>query len=97
MSTELTDLDAISRQGRIVPHVDSNGDFNGYRIYGIRPRSMVHTLGIRNGDLLNSVDGNAMDSMEAALDAYQTLQDADQFTVEITRRGQRHTISYEVQ
>lgn len=97
MATELADLDGFRRQGRFIPHRDGAGETDGYRVSGIRRRSLGDAVGFKNGDIVHAVSGKPLDSMQAAMDAYQILQDADQFTVEISRRGQRHTISYEVQ
>lgn len=97
MATELADIDGFKRQGRIIPHRNEAGETDGFRISGIRRRSLADALGFRNGDIVHSVGEQPLDSMQSAMDAYQILQDADQFTVELSRRGQRHTISYEVQ
>jgi hypothetical protein len=96
IAAELTDLDAMMRHGRIIPHRDSNDAYDGYRIAGIQSGYLGHALGIRNRDIVHSIGGVPMDSIEGATGAYLTLRDANPITLEITRRGQRHTMSYEV-
>lgn len=92
----LTDLDAISRLGRAIPHRGSDGEIDGYRLSGVRRRSIGDKIGIKNGDIVHSVNGATLDSMQGAMAAYQTLQSESRFTFEVTRRGQRQTMSYEV-
>lgn len=92
----LTDLDAISRLGRAIPHRGSDGEIDGYRLSGVRRRSIGDKIGIKNGDIVHSVNGAALNSMQGAMAAYQTLQSESRFTFEVTRRGQRQTMSYEV-
>ena len=93
----LTDLDAISRLGRAIPHRGSDGEIDGYRLSGVRRRSIGDKIGIKNGDIVHSVNGQTLNSMQGAMAAYQTLQSESSFTFEITRRGQRQTMSYQVQ
>lgn len=93
----MTDLDAVSRLGRAIPHRGSDGEIDGYRLSGIRRRSMGDQIGIKNGDIVHSVNGQDLTSMQGAMAAYQTLQTEGRFTFEITRRGQRQTMTYEVQ
>ena len=97
MVAELTDLDGLMRQARIIPHHNTEGNTVGYRISGIRRGRTGDALGFQNGDILHSVSGQTLDSMEGAMDAYMILKDADEFTVELSRRGQRQTLSYAVQ
>ncbi|MFT6157506.1 MAG: type II secretion system protein C [bacterium] len=92
----LTDLDAIGRLGRAIPHRGSDGEIDGYRLSGVRRRSIGDKIGIKNGDIVHSVNGASLDSMQGAMAAYQTLQSENRFTFEVTRRGQRQTMSYEV-
>jgi len=92
----LTDLDAISRMGRAIPHRGSDGEIDGYRLSGIRRRSVGDKLGIKNGDIVHAVNGQSLDSMQGAMAAYQTLQHESGFNFEVTRRGQRTTLTYDV-
>lgn len=92
----LTDLDAISRLGRAIPHRGSDGEIDGYRLSGVRRRSIGDKIGIKNGDIVHSVNGQDLTSMQGAMAAYQTLQTENNFTFEVTRRGQRQTMSYQV-
>ncbi|MFT5681255.1 MAG: type II secretory pathway component PulC [Myxococcota bacterium] len=82
---------------RAVPHKDASGEVDGYRISGIRRKSLLYRLGAKNGDILHGVNGIAFDSTKAVMEAYNTLADADQFTAYITRRGKPVSLSADVE
>jgi type II secretion system protein C len=92
----LGDLDAIARMGRALPHKDANGDIDGYRLSGIRRGSLAQKLGIRNGDVVHSVNGKNLSSMKEAMDAWSTLQNESSFNFDVTRRGKKVTMEYTV-
>ena len=83
-------------QIRVVPHKDSNGEIDGYRLSGIRRRSFFYKLGVKNGDIVHSVNGQSLTSMSSAMDAYNSLSNEQSFSFEITRRNQRQTFEYEI-
>jgi general secretion pathway protein C len=92
----LTDLDSISRMGRAIPHRGADGEVDGYRLSGIRRRSIGDQIGIKNGDIVHTVNGQPLTSMQGAMAAYQSMSSQSRFTFEVTRRGQRMTLSYDV-
>ena len=83
-------------QIRATPHKGDGGANDGYRLSGIRRRSLFYKLGIKNGDIVHSVNGTTLDSMSSAMGAYNSLQNDKNFTFEVTRRNKRQTFEYEV-
>ncbi len=96
LDKHLTDLTALSTMARAVPHRGTDGEVDGYRLSGVRRNSTLYQLGIRNGDVVHNVNGSSLASMQDAMTAYQGLQSQSRFTFDITRRGQRQTMEYEV-
>lgn len=92
----LTDIEAVSKMARAIPHRGPDGEIDGYRLSGIRRNSPLSQLGIRNGDVIHQVNGHSLSSMQDAMGAYQQLQGGSSFTFEVTRRGQRQTMEYEI-
>src|SRR6185369_3449655 len=76
----------LMRQARIVPEQE-NGRVVGIRMYGIRPETLLGTLGMQNGDRLQTINGFEMGSPEKALEAYARLRTADKLTVTLNRGG----------
>jgi len=83
-------------QIRVVPHKDANGEVDGYRLSGIRRKSFFYQLGVKNGDIVHSVNGKPLTSASSGMDAYNSLADAKDFTFDITRRNKKQTFEYEV-
>ena len=83
------------RSARIVP--EKEGDkIVGIRLFGIKPDSLLGTLGLENGDRLSSINGFDMASPEKALEAYARLRTADHLTVAINRKGKPTNIDFNI-
>jgi len=93
----LGDLEGISRLGRAIPHRGADGAIDGYRLSGIRRGTVGEKLGIRNGDIVHKVNGYDLTSISEAMKAFQELQKEDSFNFELTRRGKKQTMEYDVQ
>jgi general secretion pathway protein C len=85
----------LMRQARIVPEQE-NGKTVGIRMFGIRPDTLLGTLGMENGDRLQTINGFDMASPEKALEAYARLRTADKLTISLNRRGQNMNIDYNI-
>lgn len=92
----LGNLDGIARMGRAIPHRGADGDIDGYRLSGIRRNTVGQKLGIKNGDIVHGVNGQSLTSMQGAMAAFSSLQSESSFSFEVTRRGQKMTLEYEV-
>jgi general secretion pathway protein C len=86
----------LMRQARIVPEME-NGKTVGIKMYGIRPDTLLGTLGMENGDRLQTINGFEMASPEKALEAYAHLRTSDALAVKVTRRGAPVTIDFKIQ
>ncbi len=85
----------LMRQARIVPEME-NGKTVGIKMYGIRPDTLLGTLGMENGDRLQTINGFDMASPEKALEAYARLRTADKLTVQVNRRGSNMNLDYNI-
>jgi general secretion pathway protein C len=74
-----------------------NGESIGMEIRGIRPDTLLTKIGIQNGDILESINGQSLSNPDAALGAYTTLRTADKFTLSVRRDGQSMMINYNLQ
>mgnify|MGYP006185145083 CR=1 FL=1 len=92
----LGDLDAISKMARASPHRGSDGVIDGYRLSGVRRGSPLDKLGIKNGDVINTVNGTSLSSVSGAMGAFNSMQSESSFNFEVNRRGQGLTLDYEV-
>jgi general secretion pathway protein C len=85
----------LMKSARIVP--EKEGDkVVGIRLFGIKPESLLGTLGLENGDRLQQINGFDMASPEKALEAYARLRTADHLTVAINRKGKDQNIDFNI-
>lgn len=85
----------LMKSARIVP--EKEGDkVVGIRLFGVRPDSLLGTLGLENGDRLQSINGFEMGDPQKALEAYARLRSADKLTVTVNRRGKPTTIDFSI-
>ena len=85
----------LMKSARIVP--EKEGDkVVGIRLFGIRPDSLLGTLGIENGDRLSAINGYEMSDPQKALEAYTKLRTADHLTVAVNRHGKPVNIDFNI-
>jgi general secretion pathway protein C len=85
----------LMRSARIVPE-QQGGKVVGIRLFGIRPDTLLGTLGFQNGDRLESINGFNMASPEKALEAYARLRTASNLEVKVNRRGSPMSIDFRI-
>jgi hypothetical protein len=95
MNEFLESQSELQRRASIVPE-SRNGKTIGIRIFGVGPESFLGTLGLQNGDLLETVNGFDMASPEKALDVYARLRTSDHLTVRVNRRGKEMNLDYHI-
>ena len=90
IDTAVGDLSNLMKQATIKPHDQ------GIQISNIRPRSIFRRMGLRSGDVITSVDGNELTSVDDGLQLYDSLKSSSSLTVDILRLGRPETIEYEI-
>jgi type II secretory pathway component PulC len=71
-----------------------DGETRGFKFYGIRPGSLPKLLNIKNGDLITSVNGTDLKSVDGAMSLYTKLRRASNLSITIERKGE--TINKEI-
>jgi general secretion pathway protein C len=82
-------------QLRAVPEV-SEGRPIGFRLFQINPQSVFARLGIRNGDVVQRVNGGTLADPASLLGFLQRLQNEPRVALDIVRSGQPHTLVYDL-
>ncbi|NOK21828.1 type II secretion system protein GspC [Corallococcus carmarthensis] len=86
MAEALTHLPELSMQARVVPAF-KDGRPVGFKLFSIREDSFYSRLGLRNGDVLQRINGLDLDSPDKALEAFTKLRDAPRIELQIERGG----------
>ena len=76
-----------------VSAVRANGELQGYRIAPGKEREQFELLGFRQGDLVTSVNGIALNDPANTIRLYQTMRSASEAVFELQRDGQPVAVS----
>ena len=90
-----TNMSKLMTQIRVVPNF-TDGQPDGFKIFAIRPGSLFAKIGLQNGDVLKRVNGVEIQGPEQAFEAYQRLKDETSIQIDLVRRNENKTFSYEV-
>jgi hypothetical protein len=85
---------AHAMNARIMPHYEG-GRSKGLRLVWVRKKSLYSQLGLKTGDVVQSINGKAL-SLSNALGLYSQLPYAKQIKVNVIRRGVRRQLSLTV-
>ncbi len=70
-----------------------DGEQVGFRVYPGRDRRQFASLGLRPGDIIKDIDGQALSDASQAMQIFQSLGTAEQVTVTIERNGESETLT----
>lgn len=96
VNDKLKDVSRLGSEVRPVPNY-RNGKYDGVKMMGMNDQSLFREIGFENGDILQSVNGERMDSPNKALALYEALKNKARLTVLIERGGIAKTLRYTVQ
>lgn len=91
----MQDMASLMTQVQIQPHME-DGVPAGLALSSIKPNSIFRRMGLRNGDVITGVDGNAISSVDDALKMVDSLKSASNLTVQLKRRGREKNIEYRI-
>jgi general secretion pathway protein C len=91
----LADPRSALARARVAPHTE-HGAVVGLRLIGVSPTGALGMLGLRNGDVLRTLNGFDLRSPDAALEAYARLRNADRLTLAVLRDGQSTSLGFAV-
>jgi general secretion pathway protein C len=68
----------------------------GFLVRQIQPGSLYEKLGLRPGDVIRNVNGQALTSMDDVMRLYQQFGSAQRVLVEVQRQGRSETLYYDM-
>jgi general secretion pathway protein C len=93
----MNSLNELFTQARAVPYTTAEGDTQGFRLFSIKPQSLIDRIGLKNGDIVQRVNGVEISDPSTAFSLLQDLQGHSQVRVDVLRNHQPVTLSYEIQ
>jgi len=91
------DLSSLLMQASTMPRRKANGEIDGYILTSFRPDSVFAELGVQQGDVIKSANGEPIDSPAKAMELYNLLktQSNIKLTVEVDGRDVEKEYSIE--
>ena len=96
LQDSMNDLNEMLTQVRVRPYF-RRGKSEGLIVSQIKPDSVFAKLGLVNGDIISSVNGREISNPDEAFQFYNNLKSGGEVSIEITRRGQKRMLSYDIQ
>lgn len=95
VDSNLKNLAPLFTEIRATPQIQ-NGVANGFLLTEIQPNSIFQQLGLRDGDVLQTVNGQSVGDPAKAFALLQSLQDKSLITLDVIRNGTAHQVSYTI-
>lgn len=86
----LADPSKLLTQARAIPGKD------GLRFVSVKPGSVFFKIGLRNGDTVHTINEVKLDDMKNVWNLFEQLRDETDFIINFTRKGNRHSYSYNI-
>ena len=96
LQNSMNDLNDLMTQVRVRPYF-RRGKPEGLIVSQIKSDSVFAKLGLMNGDIIANVNGKQMSSPEDAFGFYNSLKSGGEVSIEITRRGKKKMLNYDIQ
>jgi len=85
----------FARSVRVKPY-KKRGKVTGFRVRRVKRSSPFYKLGVRKNDIIHSVNGIELTSMDGALEAYQRLRNEDNLVFSLTRKGRHQDLTIHI-
>ena len=89
----LADFSAMMRQIKFRPHF-SQGEADGLMVYGIRPNTVFMRIGLKNGDVIKTINDKPVISRNDILNLFTDAQVEENLKLTLLRSGNIKELSY---
>ena len=76
----------VTSLGRFVPN-QNGGTVQGFKVFAIPGGSLLSRAGLRNGDIVKSVNDISLQKLEQGFEFFQAFQNETEIRIELTRSG----------
>lgn len=95
VAAAMENLPQLLTQARVIPNF-TNGRAEGFKVINIAQNSFYDKIGLKNGDVLQKINGIDINEPENFLKVFQQLKDESNITLDLTREGNKTTFKYEI-
>jgi general secretion pathway protein C len=79
-----------------IQEIKKGKQIDGFRVTFVKRGTPFAKLGLQRGDILKSINGQTLDSYNAAFEAYKNINDATNVTLTIQRGKKEMELEYEI-
>jgi len=87
-------LDQVMRT--VASYDNVAGKLRGFRAYPGKNRAIFNKLGLKAGDLVTAINGQALDDPQRSQEVFNTIQSSPQVTVTLERGGQKQDLTLNI-
>jgi hypothetical protein len=80
----------------VASYDNAAGKLRGFRAYPGRNRAIFNKLGLKPGDLVTAINGQALDDPQRSQEVFNTIQTSDHVTVTLERGGQKQDLTLNI-
>jgi general secretion pathway protein C len=95
VDSALENMNQLFTQIRAVPHFEG-GKSTGFRLFAIRQNSVFDQLGLKNGDIIQRINGNEISDPTKALELFGQLRNEHDIAVELLRNKDPVTLKLSI-
>jgi general secretion pathway protein C len=95
VDSALDNMNQLFTQIRAVPHFEG-GQSTGFRLFAIRQNSIFDKIGLRNGDIIQEINGNTINDPSKALSMFNELRNQQELNVKILRNKEEKHLTYQI-
>lgn len=92
----LQDMGKMLSQAQVRPYFNA-GVPDGFIIGSIRPGSLYQRMGIANGDIIQEVNNQRIQTVDDVMGLMDTVKSGSSLSLEIKRQGKSETLNYQFQ
>jgi type II secretory pathway component PulC len=96
LDEKMKDLQSILTQARGIPYNNPDGTMS-FKVTEIDPNGIFPYLGIQDGDIITSINGKPIYSLNEVMNLFGRIRNLDQLSLGIKREGSDTTQEYNIQ
>ena len=96
LESQMADLNDLMQQVRIRPFMEGKNPA-GFLVSNIRPGSLFSKMGLRNGDVIQGVNGETITTPDQAIELYESLMQGGSIDLDIKRGRRTEKLRYAVE
>jgi general secretion pathway protein C len=95
LESQMANLNELMQQVRIRPFMEGRRPA-GFLVSNIKPGSLFSKMGLRNGDVIQGVNGESITTPDQAIELYESLMEGGEIALEIKRGRRKQNLRYEI-